>query len=257
MTTSIVFCTGGSGGLGKSTGSRWLAHTAAQTGAHVVLVDGNPGQQSQRMFLNIPDTYNLESARLEGLRRALVPPKRLNQRYAMLAGPSDPHDPDMSADYLDAILAICGMDVQLIVVDADRIDERQWDDPDSFPGGVIRPLVDQHDARICFRIGQTGSQLDDGLAALSAIDRAARTLAIGVTPLSARPLPSNRWRDMTDGLARFGGVDQWTTESARMIDDRKPGWPAGREPTWLRHTLTWLHQPTPAVKETRSWCHRR
>ena len=72
----MTFITGGSGGLGKSSTARALAHALGQAGYRTVLVDGNPGQQSQRVFLRLDDAHGLEYATLADLKRTLVMPDR-------------------------------------------------------------------------------------------------------------------------------------------------------------------------------------
>lgn len=256
----IVFATGGSGGLGKSTGARWTAQFLAATlRKHVVLVDGNPGQQSQRVALHVPESYSLEDARLNGLKRALVPPKRLRTAYAILAGPLQPNGPGVIDDYYDAIMG-CARLAQIIVVDADRTDERLWNDEHSFSGGVMRPMVEEHGARILFRIGQSGSQLDDGLGALDAIGRPDRTMAIGVAPPDVRPWSKNRWTETLQGLARFGGVDRWDAVSRKMIDGDAPGYRPGSEPAWLLSSAMWAGVDKETIKRLRrggGWASRR
>lgn len=260
MTAAILFATGGSGGIGKSNGARWTAQFLARLGMHVVLVDGNPGQQSQRAYLEVPDSYSLEDARLKGLRYALVPPRRIGTNYALLAGPIDPNGDGVIDDYFDAI-AGCARMADAIVVDADRTDERQWNDPRTFSGGVMRPMVEQYGARILFRVGQTGSQLDDGLAALAAIARPEATLGIGVAADGVKPFAKAKWEDLLRDLARFGGVDRWDQTTRRMIDRGEPGFEPGGEPQWLISSARWAGADVKTIKRAmrarRGWSRRR
>ncbi|MBT1164561.1 hypothetical protein [Bifidobacterium felsineum] len=235
----ILFVTGGSGGIGKSTSARMLAHALGNARYRTCLVDGNPGQQSQRVWSRIPESKALEYAMVDGLMAALVKPADTHGMYALLAGPADPHSPMMAHDYVESLIGLRAM-CQMIIVDADRIDGRQWDDPKSFAGGVMRPMVEQAGARILFRIGQSGSQTDDGLAALDAIRQPDVTLAVGVTGPGVRPWPDSRWRNMLDGLAEYGGVDAWDERSLDLVERHMAGWPKGGEPEWLTHACEWL-----------------
>ncbi|MBT1161850.1 hypothetical protein [Bifidobacterium sp. SO1] len=242
-TARIVFMTGGSGGIGKSTGARMLAHTLGLHGYRTCLVDGNAGQQSQRMFLRIPETKALEYARTDGMMDALVKPLETGGAFALLCGPADTHSLTANDDYLEAILSLRSM-CDMIIVDADRIDGRQWNDPHSFAGRVMRPMVFQAGARIIFRIGQTGSQLDDGLACLDAIRCPKITLAIGVAGVNVKPKPAHEWKDLLNGLAEYGGTDQWDDRSTLMLTPGEGkrmsvGWPKGMEPDWLRRAAAW------------------
>lgn len=235
---SILFVTGGSGGIGKSTGARMIAQTLGLHGYRTCLVDGNPGQQSQRAWHHVDDSKALEYVMTGGLLAALVRPADTHGMYALLAGPADPHSRLMTHDYVEALIGLQAM-CRMIVVDADRLDGRLWDDPDSFPGGVMRPMVRQGGARILFRVGQSGSQLDDGLAALDAIRMPDRVMAVGVTGQGVRPWTDGRWRRLLDGLASYGGVDAWSAASLDVLERHEPGWPKDGEPEWLKHAAVW------------------
>ena len=202
---------------------RMLAHALGSARLRTALVDGNPGQQSQRAWLNIPDSKALEYALVDGLQSALVRPRDTGGMFALLAGPADPHSRDMARDYLESIIGLRAM-CDMVVVDADRVDGRLWDDPASFAGGVMRPMVEAGGARILFRIGQSGSQTDDGLAALDAIRRPDRIRAVAVAPPGVKPWPARRWHALLDGLAEYGGVDVWDEASRRLVDSHACGW---------------------------------
>lgn len=253
---AITFVTGGSGGIGKSTAARMLAHALGSARLRTALVDGNPGQQSQRAWLNIPDSKALEYALVDGLQSALVRPRDTGGMFALLAGPADPHSRDMARDYLESIIGLRAM-CDMVVVDADRVDGRLWDDPASFAGGVMRPMVEAGGARILFRIGQSGSQTDDGLAALDAIRRPDRIRAVAVAPPGVKPWPARRWHALLDGLAEYGGVDVWDEASRRLIDSHACGWAHGMEPDWLRGACVWMGADPDAWRSAegrgRSW----
>lgn len=239
MTARISFVSAGSGGLGKSSGARAIAQSLALTGLRVVLVDANPGQQSQRAFLAAPDDAGLERARLEAdVTDALVMPGDIDADFALLPGPLEPDAPRLLDGYGEALVRLRDV-ADIIVVDVDRVDGRVWDDPRSIGGGLMRPFLETGGARLVFRIGQTGSQLDDGLAALDAIGLPDITLAIAQVPAGLRPRRDADWRAMLDGLASFGGSDTWDAASVNMIDAGRAGWPRGEEPDWLRRACVW------------------
>ena len=233
MSATISFSLAGSGGLGKSSGARAVAQTLATKGLKVVLVDGNPGQQSQRAFLRIPDERGLEDIMFhDDITEALVMPGDIDADFALLPGPTDPLGEHVLDMYGSALIRL-RREADMIIVDADRTDPRQWDDHDSFSGGLIRPFVQDGGAKILFRIGQTGSQLDDGLAALDAISMPDRVLAVAQTPPGLKPRKTRDWERMLDGLAGFAGSDMWDEKSARRLDSGQSGWPMGREPAWV------------------------
>lgn len=232
----MTFITGGSGGLGKSSTARALAHALGQAGYRTVLVDGNPGQQSQRVFLRLDDAHGLEYATLADLKRTLVMPDRTHAAFAFLPGPGPAAGPDITGLYGNALIALRSA-ADMIVVDADRVDPTLWDDRTVFAGGVMRPFVEHGNARIIFRIGQSGSQLDDGLAALDAIRRPDQVLAVGVAGPTVRARSPREWSRMVEGLAVFAGVDHWDRDSAALVEAGRPGWARGREPEWLRSCM--------------------
>ena len=234
---TVAFMTGGSGGLGKSSGARSLAHALGLRRIRTCLVDGNPGQQSQRTFLHIAPDRSLEHIRVaDDIRHTLAGPNETHAAFALLPGPATPTDRSVPGLYVDAILALRDM-CDMVIVDADRIDAAQWDDPRSFAGRVMRPMVEEG-ARLLFRIGRNAGQLDDGLAALDAIRLPDHTLAIGAG--SGAPRPERFWHDMLDGLAQWGGDDEWDDASRTMIADGRPGWPMNREPAWVGRAAAWL-----------------
>ena len=245
MTAQITFSLAGSGGLGKSSTARAVAQALADAdaGYRVVLVDANPGQQSQRAFLGVDDDRGLEDMRFvedpyDGLVMPGDMPHGADADFALLPGPCDPRGTGLVGQYGDAILRLVPV-CDFIVVDADRTDRRLWNDPKTISGGLIRPFVADGNARILFRLGQTGSQLHDGLAALDAIHRPDRTLAVSQVPIGVKPRRASDWRPLLDGLAEYGGCDQWSTDSTRMIDDGHAGWPHGLEPDWLVKAAVW------------------
>lgn len=239
MTARISFVSAGSGGLGKSSGARAIAQSLALTGLRVVLADANPGQQSQRVFLHAPADRGLEQARLTGdVTDALVMPGDIDADFALLPGPLEPDTPDLIDLYGSTLIRLRDVS-DIIVVDVDRVDERVWHDPSTIGGGLMRPFMETGAARLVFRIGQTGSQLDDGLAALDAIRMPDSILAVAQTPAGLRAKRDADWRMMLDGLAEFGGSDQWDAASVNMIDSGRAGWPHGEEPDWLRRAAVW------------------
>ena len=103
----------------------------------------------------------------------------------------------------------------------------------------MRPMIDLGLARMIFIIGSSGSQLDDGLDALDAIRQPQRILAIAQTGQLAKPRPETGWRQVTSRVAQWGGICRWDKTSTMMLDQGKPGYPAGQEPEWLAHAYMW------------------
>ena len=66
--TATAFVTGGSGGVGKSFTARALAQALGSHGYVTLLVDGNPGQQSQRAFLGVDWSRGIEDVVIGGAR---------------------------------------------------------------------------------------------------------------------------------------------------------------------------------------------
>lgn len=110
----VTFVAGGSGGLGKST----IAHALGQRRMRTVLIDGNPGQQSQRAFLHVK-TGGLEDAALDSIAGALIMPNRTHAAFALLPGRVDPMRNDLVGLYGSAITAL-QTSSDIIIVDADR-----------------------------------------------------------------------------------------------------------------------------------------
>lgn len=136
----VTFVTGGSGGLGKSTTARAIVHALGQRRMRTVLIDGNPGQQSQRAFLHVK-TGGLEDAALDSIAGALIMPNRTHAAFALLPSPVDPMRNDLVGLYGSAITAL-QTSSDIIIVDADRVDATLWNTPSTFAGGVMRPMID-------------------------------------------------------------------------------------------------------------------
>lgn len=256
MKAPLMFITGGSGGLGKSFTARALAHALGARNHRTVLVDGNPGQQSQRAYLNISRTHALEAVTRDNPLQGLVLPPDTHGAFALLPGPAMP-GPDTLNQYGLAISLLRDA-VDYVIVDADRTDATLWTNPHSFPGAIMRPFLTQTDALCCFRLGQTGSQLGDGLAALNAIQLPDQCHAIGQVAAGVHAQPEHWWKQCVKDLAIFDGIDQWDTTSTRILEHHKPGYPVGQEPDWLRRLALALHaNPTewPEPKRKRSWFH--
>lgn len=237
--TATAFVTGGSGGVGKSFTARALAQALGSHGYVTLLVDGNPGQQSQRAFLGVDWSRGIEDVGISGAMSSVLRPREVKAAFGFLPGPMAPQDPDLLDRYGDALVRLEGS-CDFIIVDSDRLDGTQWDDPDTFAGGLIRPLVEKAGARLVFRVGQSGSQLDDGMAALSAVGMPERTIVAAQCAGGRKPRPDRQWRDMLDGLAAYAGTDVWTGESARIVDTGLRGFEPGSEPDWLVRTAVWL-----------------
>ncbi|WP_195939485.1 hypothetical protein [Bifidobacterium pseudocatenulatum] len=254
QTATIIFNTGGSGGLGKSFNARALAQTLGLHGYVTLLIDGNHGQQSQRAFLKVDRMRGLEDYLERGM-DAVVRPGEIHTAFGFLPGPADPKAPDIIDMYgraLTDLMRRCAF----IVVDCDRIDGTQWENPNTMAGGLMRPLVESGGARIAFRMGQTGSQTDDGLDALASINRPDRTLVIGQAAAGTKPHGDAEWRGLLRGLAEYAGTDVWDGTGADLIERRQPGYAKGMEPDWLKAEATWCGADPARWKNTerkRGW----
>ena len=237
--TVTAFVTGGSGGVGKSFTARALAQTLGEHGYVTLLVDGNPGQQSQRAFLGVDWARGIEDVGISGAMASVLRPREVKAAFGFLPGPVAPQDPDLLDRYGDALVRLEGS-CDFIIVDSDRLDGTQWNDSTTFAGGLIRPLVEGAGARLVFRVGQSGSQLDDGMAALSAVGLPDRAIVAAQCAGGRKPRSDREWRDMLDGLAEYAGTDVWTADTARIIDSGRRGFDAGSEPDWLVRTAVWL-----------------
>lgn len=234
-----AFVSGGSGGVGKSFAARALAQTLGGHGYVTLLVDGNPGQQSQRAFLGVDGTHGIEDVEIVGAMKSVIRPRAIHATFGFLPGPVAPHDPYLLDRYGDALTRLEGS-CDFIIVDADRLDGTQWDDATTFAGGLIRPMMERAGARLVFRIGQSGSQLDDGMAALSAVARPDATVVTAQCAGGRKPRRDREWRAMLDGLARYAGTDIWDADTARLVDEGHRGYEPGMEPDWLVRTAEWL-----------------
>ncbi|HEX9089639.1 MAG TPA: AAA family ATPase [Arthrobacter sp.] len=77
---SLVIVWSGKGGVGKSTNSLELAALAAETGARVILIDGNSGQGDLRTYLrlNRTDVPTIYSAALGNIAGSVLSPAAIN-----------------------------------------------------------------------------------------------------------------------------------------------------------------------------------
>lgn len=116
----VTFVTGSSGGLGKSTTARTIVHALGQRRMRTILIDGNPGQQSQRAFLHVK-TGGLKDAARDSIAGVLIMPNRTHAAFALLPGPVDPMRNDLVGLYGSAITAL-QTSSDIIIVDADRVD---------------------------------------------------------------------------------------------------------------------------------------
>ena len=59
---------------------------------------------------------------------------------------------------------------------------------------------------------------------------------------------------MLDGLAKYGGCDQWTEQSTEMVDSGLSGPPHGQEPRWLANAAVWAGgRPDDFRQERTKW----
>lgn len=262
----IAFCTGGSGGIGKSSGARAISQALGNRGLSTVLVDGNPGQQSQREYFQQPDALGIDVFH-EGtgtgiLRDSLVFPDQLpgNPSYALLVGPLSENEPGIVSLYLRVIYELYrAPDIDAIIIDCDRIDAGLWNDDNTLAGGVIRPMCSPPPgldfARIIYRVGTMGSQPKDGFRTLRALRTPdGSSMGRNIVVLGAVPsyLPHDmrptrqQWEEYVGDDGTFLGADEWTEASGRLLAEGDAGYPPDHEPGWLKRTVNWLHRhPAP------------
>lgn len=262
--TTLTFISGGSGGIGKSGNARALAALLGHHGHHVVLVDGNPGQQSQRRWHALDDMSMLENAQWLGqLGKALIMPRQLGQSYALLPGPADPLAPGMNDLYgkalymLKSIPATDPGHVDAIIVDTDRIDQTLWEQSGSFANHVIRPFMQAGLASMIFRLGQTGSQAGDGLRALAAVNMPGQVCATVQAPATlAKPRSDSEWKRILAPVARYAGCDRWSPDS---LAEQQPGTRLNPQATdWLCRQAAFIgFHVEPERRKGLSWFHHR
>lgn len=104
--TATAFVTGGSGGVGKSFTARALAQALGSHGYVTLLVDGNPGQQSQRAFLGVDWSRGIEDVGISGAMASVLRPREVKAAFGFLPGPMAPQDPDLLDRYGDALVRL-------------------------------------------------------------------------------------------------------------------------------------------------------
>ena len=269
----VVFSSGGSGGIAKSSGARALAQHLSRFGG-TVLVDGNLTQQSQREYFGLDDDDCLENMLVGGdarerMMNAIVTPDRLpnGAGYAVLPGPISYNA--KSLDLLGRSIGELAGLADFVVVDTDRFDAEALADNMTVAGGVMLPwLLHGSEAGSCgvmFRLGLLGSSLNDGRNALDALVGAGvspngigvvATVQPGAESLDTSP---EQWRSRLEGLGRYLGGDRWTPASGRLLAERKPGYPDDHEHAWLARAGAWVRgvkpkprtRPRPSAK--RGW----
>lgn len=263
-----IFVTGGSGGIGKSSGAREVAGLLAERTVNglqrVALVDANLAQQTQREFHRIPPDRGLETAVLsDDILDAMVTPNEMGVKvpYAVLPGPLDPR-PDNMPRLLDVLGRSIGQLTRLCdwtVVDLDKIDRVLLADSESVCGMVMLPWVDGGNARIIYKLASTPDKLADGMEALQALNRPGSTGIVGVVTPGGPDPTEEQWRAKTQGLGVWLGVEHWTVDSGASIAQGLVG---VRPLEWMPGLLDWLGvQPMP-VRDTRKggvfgWFRRR
>ena len=269
----VVFSSGGSGGIAKSSGARALAQHLSRFGG-TVLVDGNLTQQSQREYFGLADDACVENMLVGG-----DPPERKNNAkdypdrltngaaYAELPGPISYNS--KSLDLLGRSIGELAGLADYVVVDTDRFDAEALADNMTVAGGVMLPwLLHGSEAGSCgvvFRLGLLGSSLNDGRNALDALVGAGvspngigvvATVQPGAESLDTSP---ERWRSRLEGLGRYLGSDRWIPASGRLLAERKPGYPDDHEPAWLARAGPCVRRvshgasPRPRPSAKRGW----
>lgn len=249
MSAHIIFITSGSGGVGKSTAARMIAQSLALAHYRTVLVDANPGQQSQRAYMGY--TKALED--VVKLPDDLIAPTQ-GAAYATLPGPRYPQDPELVYLYNDLTVHTASV-CDYIIVDMDRIDQPLLDDTMSMAGGMLKAFVTSFDTvQILFRAGQTGSQLDDAKQALAALTRLhpadqvrpvhERLGVIVDCPTSKPTWSEQKWQQFIDTTGTLLAIDVHSDQSRQLLNHHQSGWKHNAEPLWLMRTLAFIGADT-------------
>jgi len=264
----VIFITGGSGGIGKSTSARdWADDLAGLTGSRVVLVDANLGQQSQREFHGLDMSRGLEEADVfDNPLSALITPRDLGHEanYALLPGPLDPRPDNMPRllDLLGRTIGALSSHCDWIIVDLDKTDPVILADPSSVQHAVMTPWVDMGGARVVWKLESQVAKLGDGLKALEAWARPRSTGIVGVVPTGA-PDPSDaQWERVVTPYGRFLGAEQWSVDSGRHVASGVVGHADNELTPTVRSVLSYMgcpqdRLPEPVKRGGRSWFRRR
>lgn len=244
----ILFVTGGSGGIGKSTTARVVSQALSWTGdgrTRVVLVDANLGQQTQRAYHGIDDEHGLERVRVDhDVMHALITPRPRDpsgRRYAILPGPIDAHPADIPRllDLLGRALGDLKRRVDWVVVDLDKTDPVILADRETVAGGVMLPWVDGGGAGILYKLESQRGKVEDGLETLEALNRPRSTGVLGVVPIGAPDPPVEAWERRIGGMGRLVGVERWSERTGGMLTDGLVGFRPDAQPDWLDDVLAW------------------
>lgn len=245
MSAHIIFITSGSGGVGKSTAARMIAQSLALAHYRTVLVDANPGQQSQRAYMGY--TKALED--VVKLPDDLIAPTQ-GAAYATLPGPRYPQDPELVYLYNDLTIHAASV-CDYIIVDMDRIDQPLLDNPMSMAGGMLKAFATSFNTvQILFRAGQTGSQLDDAKQALQAltslqprheISPIRQRLGVVVDCPTDKPAwDEKKWQQFIDNAGTLLAIDVHSDQSRQLLNRKQSGWAHNSEPSWLTRTLAFI-----------------
>lgn len=206
MMTDFVFFTSACPGIGKSTSARMTAQALSLSGSRVALVDACPAQQSQANFLAIATG---------------------RPAYSLHALPDD----EGFIPQCHALLFRLNGDFDAVIVDCDHANRREWSDPETFAGAVMRPFVERYGARIVMPVPAGGFALEDSMMLLEDLSAVGHVLPVPQITRNGESFKET-WKKLSMRV-RCGAENEWMEESMGMISKGAIGYPRGKEPQWL------------------------
>ncbi|MBT1162149.1 cobalamin biosynthesis protein CobQ [Bifidobacterium sp. SO1] len=217
--------TSNTGGVGKTTSCQRFGDRAAELGLHVLLVDGNIRQSSQRSFFD--PLYDKPVRTIADWRpgmsptRGANPGRMFNIRYDVAFAPPA----GVLVDWLHyrRYLEEARKKWDFVILDLDRISADDLDDPDSIAGGLLTPYVLAGDP--CLVIVKAGRQTQgDAMNLLSKFPECGFPKErIGIKDTIPVGLESYQQYDYSRyGL--FFGAERQTIEAANHIANGDVQW---------------------------------
>lgn len=236
----VLFVSSASGGVGKSASSRRLCERAAQVLPHVLLVDANQRQGSQRSFF---DPYGKRDVMTVGDWREGMPPvrganpgKMLGVRYDVSFAP--PYGADVEwgryLGFLNAARKMWG----LVVVDTDRFGADDVADPGAMAGGLLLPMMD-NGARLLFIVKAGVQTQADALRTLSRLpSQGIEPSAVGIKDTVPSELDSYRRMDYSQ-YGAYLGAEKQDADAAQRIAAGQSGWADPNLDAVREYVLQW------------------
>jgi NAD(P)-dependent dehydrogenase (short-subunit alcohol dehydrogenase family) len=227
----VLFVTGGSGGLGKTTSSKRLGERAGQLGLHAVVIDGNRDQGSLWSFFGAPDGVNTIADWHGGLLgdganrgKDGVGVQHTVLGYDVVFAP--PAGSDVTwGDYREFIRkAQSAWD--LVVVDLDHVSPDDFTDPETAAGALLAPMV--RGGGLVLMVVKAGMQTElDGLRALSAmhgVEMRRENIAIKVYADHVQIPDEGSYASRLNRYGVFMGVEQADETASVNLASGRSNW---------------------------------